>query len=410
MSLAVLPPLDIDTFHPPHRILLGPGPSDLHPQVKSALAQDVIGYLDPIFVNMMEELKTLMRYAFQTNNALTFPMSGPGSVGMEACFVNLVEPGDKVIVCRNGVFGGRMIENVERCGGTAIVVEEEWGKPVDPQKLEDALKANPGVAVVAFVHAETSTGAQSDAQTLCQIASKYGALTIVDTVTSLGGTPVLVDAWGADAVYSATQKCLSCTPGLSPVTFSDRAIAKVKSRKTRVQSWFMDLNLVLDYWSATQRTYHHTAPGNSLYGLHEALRLLAAEGLERAWARHQRHHEALKAGLDTLGLQFVVAEGARLPQMNAVWVPEGVDDKSARGMLLKEYSVEIGAGLGPLAGKIWRFGLMGYSAREENVLGALSALEMVLAAHGREVEQGAAITAAQRVFAQQHHIAPRVSA
>ncbi|MDX5445843.1 MAG: alanine--glyoxylate aminotransferase family protein [Zoogloeaceae bacterium] len=409
MSLAVQPTLDIDSFHPPHRILLGPGPSDLHPQVKSALAQDVIGYLDPIFVTMMEELKTLMRYAFQTKNALTFPMSGPGSVGMEACFVNLVEPGDKVIVCRNGVFGGRMIENVERCGGTAIVVEEDWGKPVDPEKLEDALKANPGVAVVAFVHAETSTGAQSDAQTLCDIARKYDALTIVDTVTSLGGTPVLIDAWGADAVYSATQKCLSCTPGLSPVTFSDRAIAKVKARKTRVQSWFMDLNLVLDYWSATQRTYHHTAPGNSLYGLHEALRLLAAEGLEHAWARHQRHHEALKAGLDTLGLQFVVAEGARLPQMNAVWVPEGIDDKLVRRTLLEEYSVEIGAGLGPLAGKIWRFGLMGYSAREENVLGALSAMEMVLDANGRSVEPGAAITAAQRVFAQQHHI-PRTAA
>ena len=408
MSLAVQPTLDIDSFHPPHRILLGPGPSDLHPQVKSALAQDVIGYLDPIFVTMMEELKTLMRYAFQTKNALTFPMSGPGSVGMEACFVNLVEPGDKVIVCRNGVFGGRMIENVERCGGTAIIVEEDWGKPVDPQKLEDALKANPGVAVVAFVHAETSTGAQSDAQALCDIARKYDALTIVDTVTSLGGTPVLVDAWGADAVYSATQKCLSCTPGLSPVTFSDRAIAKLKARKTRVQSWFMDLNLVLDYWSAGQRTYHHTAPGNSLYGLHEALRLLAAEGLEHSWARHQRHHEALKAGLDTLGLKFVVAEGARLPQMNAVWVPEGVDDKLVRQTLLDEYSVEIGAGLGPLAGKIWRFGLMGYSAREENVLGALSAMEMVLDANGIQVEQGAAITAAQRVFAQQHHI-PRTA-
>lgn len=404
MTLHVQPPLDIDTFHPPRRILLGPGPSDLHPQVKSALAQDVIGYLDPVFVSMMEELKTLMRYAFQTKNPLTFPMSGPGSVGMEACFVNLVEPGDKVIVCRNGVFGGRMIENVERCGGTAIVLEEEWGHPIDPQKLEDALKANPDASIVAFVHAETSTGAQSDAQTLCDIARKYDCLTIIDTVTSLGGSPVLVDQWGADAVYSATQKCLSCTPGLSPVTFSERAIDKVKTRKHQVQSWFMDLKLVLDYWGATQRTYHHTAPGNSLYGLHEALRLLAAEGLEHAWARHQRHHEALKAGLDTLGLKFVVAEGARLPQMNAVWIPEGVNDQLVRSTLLNEYAVEIGAGLGPLAGKIWRFGLMGYSAREENVLGALSAMEMVLASNGQSVEQGAAITAAQRVFAQQHHI------
>tara|TARA_R110002049_G_scaffold73666_8_gene190266 strand:- start:2601 stop:3830 length:1230 start_codon:yes stop_codon:yes gene_type:complete len=404
LTLAVQPPLEIDTFHPPRRILLGPGPSDLHPQVKSALAQGVIGYLDPVFVSMMEELKTLMRYAFQTKNALTFPMSGPGSVGMEACFVNLVEPGDKVIVCRNGVFGGRMIENVERCGATAIVVEDEWGLAVDPQKLEDALRAHPDARLVAFVHAETSTGAQSDAQTLCDIARRHDCLTIVDTVTSLAGTPVLVDEWGADAVYSATQKCLSCTPGLSPVTFSDRAIEKVRARQTRVQSWFMDLKLVLDYWSASQRTYHHTAPGNSLYGLHEALRLLAAEGLEHAWARHRRHHEALKAGLDQLGLEFIVPEGSRLPQMNAVRIPDGMDDKAIRRALLDEYAVEIGAGLGPLAGKIWRFGLMGYSAREENVLGALSAMEMVLAANGMKVDQGAAITAAQRVLATHHHV------
>ena len=404
MNTRIQPPLEIGPFHPPRRILLGPGPSDLHPLVKAALGQTVVGYLDPIFVSMMEELKTLMRYAFQTENPLTFPLSGPGSVGMETCFVNLVEPGDKVIVCRNGVFGGRMIENVERTGGTAVVVDDEWGQPVDSQKLEDALRANPDAKIVAFVHAETSTGAQSDAAELCRIAQAHDCLTIVDTVTSLGGTPVLVDDWGADAVYSGSQKCLSCTPGLSPVTFSARAIDKVKRRKTKVQSWFMDLNLVLDYWSATQRTYHHTAPGNSLYGLHEALRLLAEEGLENAWARHQRHHEALRAGLETLGLKFIVPEAARLPQMNAVLIPEGLDDKAIRQNLLKEYGVEIGAGLGPLAGKIWRFGLMGYSAREENVLGALSALEMVLAAAGMKVDQGGAITAAQRVFAEQHHV------
>lgn len=397
-------PLEIGPFHPPRRILLGPGPSDLHPLVKAALGQTVVGYLDPVFVTMMEELKTLMRYAFQTENALTFPLSGPGSVGMESCFVNLVEAGDKVIVCRNGVFGGRMIENVERCGGTAVVVEDDWGMPVTPEKVEDALRAHPDAKIVAFVHAETSTGAQSDAETLCAIAREHGCLTIVDAVTSLGGTPVLVDAWGADAVYSASQKCLSCTPGLSPVTFSQRAIERVKNRRTRVQSWFMDLNLVLDYWGETKRTYHHTAPGNSLYGLHEALRLLAAEGLENAWARHRRHHDALRAGLETLGLKFIVPEHARLPQMNAVLVPEGLDDAAVRRSLLSEYAVEIGAGLGPLAGKVWRFGLMGYSAREENVLGALSALEMVLGAAGMDVYQGAAITAAQRVFAAQHHV------
>ncbi|PTD96184.1 alanine--glyoxylate aminotransferase [Pseudothauera lacus] len=368
----------------------------------AALGQTVVGYMDPVFVNMMEELKTLLRYAFQTGNALTFPLSGPGSVGMETCFVNLVEPGDKVVVCRNGVFGGRMIENVQRSGGTAIVVEEEWGHAIDPQKLEDTLKAHPDARLVAFVHAETSTGAQSDAAALCAVARQHGCLTIVDTVTSLGGTPVLVDAWGADAVYSGSQKCLSCTPGLSPVTFSAAAIERVKARRTKVQSWFMDLTLVLDYWGATQRTYHHTAPGNSLYGLHEALRLLAEEGLENTWARHRRHHAALKAGLEALGLSFVVAEAARLPQMNAVRVPEGVDDLTVRRTLLQEHAVEIGAGLGPLAGKVWRFGLMGWSCREDNVMAALAALEQVLPQVGHGVEAGAAVAAAHRAYAAEH--------
>ena len=395
----------IGAFHPPRRILLGPGPSDLHPRVMAALGQTVVGYLDPVFVGMMEELKSLLRYAFQTGNPLTFPLSGPGSVGMETCFVNLVEPGDTVIVCRNGVFGGRMIENVERCGGTAVVVEEEWGLPIDPQKLEDALRAHPEARVVAFVHAETSTGAQSDAATLCGIARRHGCLSIVDTVTSLGGTPVLVDEWGADAVYSGSQKCLSCTPGLSPVTFSAAAIDKVRARKTRVQSWFMDLNLVLDYWGATQRTYHHTAPGNSLYGLHEALRLLAEEGLANTWTRHRRHHAALKAGLEAMGLELVVPEAARLPQMNAVRIPEGVDDLNVRRTLLQEHAVEIGAGLGPLAGKIWRFGLMGYSCREENVMAALTALEQVLPAAGHALRPGEAVSAAHRAYAEQNLIA-----
>ena len=402
MSAVTAPEHSIAAFHPPRRILLGPGPSDLHPRVMAALGQTVVGYMDPVFVNMMEELKTLLRYAFQTGNALTFPLSGPGSVGMETCFVNLVEPGDKVVVCRNGVFGGRMIENVQRSGGTAIVVEEEWGHAIDPQKLEDTLKAHPDARLVAFVHAETSTGAQSDAAALCAVARQHGCLTIVDTVTSLGGTPVLVDAWGADAVYSGSQKCLSCTPGLSPVTFSAAAIERVKARRTKVQSWFMDLTLVLDYWGATQRTYHHTAPGNSLYGLHEALRLLAEEGLENTWARHRRHHAALKAGLEAMGLSFGVAEAARLPQMNAVRVPEGVDDLTVRRTLLQEHAVEIGAGLGPLAGKVWRFGLMGWSCREDNVMAALAALEQVLPQVGHGVEAGAAVAAAHRAYAAEH--------
>lgn len=393
----------ITSFHPPRRTLLGPGPSDMNPRVIASLAQPVIGYLDPAFVTMMEELKELMRYAYQTTNPLTFPMSGPGSVGMEACFVNLVEPGDKVIVCRNGVFGGRMLENVERCGGVPVVLDETWGEPIDPNKLEALLKANPDTKVVAFVHAETSTGAQSDAQALCDLARQHGALTIVDCVTSLGGTPVAVDAWQADAVYSGSQKCLSCTPGLSPVSFSERAIAKVKSRtKGKVQSWFMDLNLVLAYWGETARTYHHTAPGNSLYGLHEALLLLKEEGLENAWARHRSNHEALKAGLEAMGLKYLVKKEARLPQMNAVYIPEGVDDLAVRKTLLGDYSIEIGAGLGPLAGKIWRFGLMGYSSQPTNVLLLLSALSAVLGEMGYKHPAGAAEAAAHHAFAEQH--------
>ena len=409
--MSLLPsPKKIASFHPPLRTLMGPGPSEMHPRTIAALGQPVVGYLDPIFVGMMEELKELLRYAYQTRNALTFPLSGPGSVGMETCFVNLVEPGDKVVVCRNGVFGGRMIENVERTGGVPVVVEAAWGDPIDPQKLADALKANPDTKVVAFVHAETSTGAQSDAKALIEIARNAGALTIVDAVTSLGGTPVLVDEWGADATYSASQKCLSCTPGLSPVSFSDAAIARVKARKTKVQSWFMDLNLVLAYWGETQRTYHHTAPGNSLYALHEALLLLREEGLERAWARHQRHHLALKAGLEAMGLKFVVREGARLPQMNAVHVPEGVAEAEVRKRLLADFNLEIGAGLGPLAGKIWRFGLMGYSCKAENVMLSLSALGSVLSDMGFPVGVGQAEAAAHQAYAAQHAAAAKAKA
>ena len=274
----------------------------------------VIGHLDPLFVEMMEELKDLLRYTYQTENSLTFPISGPGSVGMESCFVNMVAPGDKVVVCRNGVFGGRMIENVERCGGIPIIVDDTWGEPVDPNKVEDAFKANPDARVLAFVHAETSTGAASDAKTLAEIAHKHDAMVIVDAVTSLGGSPVLVDEWDLDAVYAGSQKCLSCVPGLSPVTYSERVVDYVKNRKDKVQSWFMDLNLILGYWGSTSRSYHHTAPINSLYALHEALLMLREEGIENAWARHRRHHLALRAGLETMGLQFVVQEEYRLPQ------------------------------------------------------------------------------------------------
>ncbi|MBU0751665.1 MAG: alanine--glyoxylate aminotransferase family protein [Gammaproteobacteria bacterium] len=398
------PAAKIRSFHPPQRVLMGPGPSDMHPRVLGALGQPVIGHLDPAFVGMMEELKDLLRYAFQTKNSLTFPVSGPGSVGMETCFVNLVEPGDKVIVCRNGVFGGRMIENVQRCGGNAVVVEDAWGEPVDPNKLEDALRANPDAKVVAFVQAETSTGALSDVRALAGVARQRGALTIVDAVTSLGGSKLQVDAWGVDAAYSGSQKCLSCTPGLSPVTFSERAVERVKARKTKGQSWFMDLGLVLEYWNAPggKRTYHHTAPINALYALHEALVLLREEGIENAWIRHRRHHLALRAGLEAMGLGFLVREEARLPQLNAVHVPAGIDEAAVRSRLLGDFNLEIGAGLGPLAGKIWRFGLMGHSCRIENVMLCLSALGAVLADVGHAVDLGLAEAAAHDVYAAHH--------
>jgi len=394
----------IHSFHPPQRTLMGPGPSEINPRVMAAMSLPAIGYLDPVFVEMMEELKGLLRYTYQTKNPLTFPVSGPGSVGMEYCFVNMVSPGDKVIVCRNGVFGGRMIENVERCGGTAVVVEDAWGEPVDPQKLEDALKAHPDARVVAFIHAETSTGVQSDAKTLVEIAHKHDALTIVDAVTSLAGTPVLVDEWKIDAIYSGSQKCLSCTPGLSPVSFSERVVDYVKARKDKIHSWFMDMNLLLGYWGATTRTYHHTAPTNSLYALHEALLILKEEGIENSWARHQRHHLALKAGLEAMGLQYLVKEGARLPQMNAVHIPEAIREREAevRKTLLTEFNLEIGAGLGPLAGKIWRIGIMGYSCKPENVMVCLSALGSVLSDMGLPIHVGEAEAAAHGAYAQLH--------
>ena len=354
--------MTIKSFHPTVRTLMGPGPSDVNPRILEAMSRPTIGHLDPEFVGMMDEMKTLLQYAFQTKNQLTIPVSAPGSAGMETCFVNLVEPGDKVIVCQNGVFGGRMKENVERSGGEAIMVMDDWGKAVDPNKLEEALKANPDAKIVAFVHAETSTGAQSDAKTLCEIAHKHDCLTIVDAVTSLGGTPLKVDEWQIDAIYSGTQKCLSCTPGLSPVSFNDRAIEKIKNRKTKVQSWFLDLNLVMGYWGeGAKRAYHHTAPVNSLYGLHEALVILQDEGLEQSWARHQKNHETLRDGLNAMGIEFLVEESARLPQLNAVMIPDGVDEAAVRADLLNRYNLEIGAGLGDLAGKVWRIGLMGFA-------------------------------------------------
>ena len=387
------------SFHPPVRTLMGPGPSDVNPRILEAMSRPTIGHLDPAFVAMMDETKEMLRYAFQTDHELTMPISAPGSAGMEACFVNLVEPGDKVIVCQNGVFGGRMKENVERCGGTAVMVEDEWGKAVDTGKVEEALKANPDARVLAFVHAETSTGAISDAEALAKLAHAHDCLVIADTVTSLGGSPLKVSEWGLDAVYSGSQKCLSCTPGLSPVTFSERAVEAVKNRKSRVQSWFLDLNLVLGYWgSGGKRAYHHTAPVNTLYGLHEALVVLEEEGIENSWQRHQSNHLALRAGIEAMGLSFVVDEAERLPQLNSVSIPDGVDDAAVRSRLLNDYSLEIGAGLGPMAGKIWRIGLMGFASNSKNVLNCLGALDAVLSDMGAPIKSGVAVAAATKAF------------
>jgi alanine-glyoxylate transaminase/serine-glyoxylate transaminase/serine-pyruvate transaminase len=387
------------SFHPPQRILMGPGPSDVNPRILEAMSRPTIGHLDPQFVSMMDELKDLLRYAFQTNNEVTIPISAPGSAGMETCFANLVEPSDKVIICRNGVFGGRMLENVQRCGGEAIMVDDPWGRAVDIEKVAEALNGNPDAKILAFVHAETSTGAMSDAKALAKLAHEHDCIVIADTVTSLGGVPVKVDEWELDAVYSGTQKCLSCIPGLSPVTFNNRSMEKIKNRKKKCQSWFLDISLMLGYWDGGgKRAYHHTAPINPLYGLHEALILLHDEGLENAWARHRLHHNALKAGLEALGLELVVPEGERLPQLNAVSIPEGIEDAAVRKNLLDAYNLEIGAGLGESAGKLWRIGLMGYSARRGNVLYCISALEAVLGGLGSSVPRGKALEAATAVY------------
>jgi alanine-glyoxylate transaminase/serine-glyoxylate transaminase/serine-pyruvate transaminase len=358
---------------------MGPGPSNVHPRVLEAMARPTIGHLDPKFIELMDEIKELLKYTFQTKNEVTFAVSGPGSVGMETCLVNLVEPGSKVLVCINGVFGGRMKSIVERCGAEAIVVSMPWGRAIDPQLFEDTLKKNQGINVCSFVHAETSTGARSDIKTLTEIAHQHNYLVIADTVTSLGGIPLLIDEWNIDVSYSGSQKCLSCPPGLSPVTFNERAIEFNKNRKTPVQSWFMDLNLILSYWSGnTKRAYHHTAPINALYALHESLLLLQEEGIENSWKRHKVNGERLVAELEKIGLKPFVKENERLPQLTSVAVPEGIDEAAVRKSLLDDYNIEIGAGLGELAGKVWRIGLMGYSSNEENIKACVSAFKKYL--------------------------------
>ncbi len=388
-----------NSFHPPVRTLMGPGPSDVNPRILEALSRPTVGHLDPAFIDMMDEVKALLQYVFQTKNELTLPVSAPGSAGMETVFTNLLERGDKAIICQNGVFGGRMKENVERCGAEAVMVQDDWGTAVDLNKVEDALKANPDAKLLAFVHAETSTGVRSDAKALCALARQYDCLAVVDAVTSLAGIELKVDEWEIDAIYSGTQKCLSCVPGLSPVSFSERAAQVIRERKTPVQSWFLDLNLVMGYWGGSaKRAYHHTAPVNSLYALHESLVIVQEEGLEQSWQRHASNHRALVAGIESLGLSFVVDAACRLPQLNLVKFPDTIDDAVVRSALLSDYSLEIGSGLGTFAGKVWRIGLMGFASSQTNVYLCLSALGNVLRQQGLDVDPAAAVLAAKQTY------------
>ena len=364
-------------FNPPPRRLLGPGPSEVAPSVLRAMSQPLVGHLDPVFVKMMEDIKAMLREVFQTKNDMTFPVSGTGSAGMEFCCVNLIEPGDEVIIGVNGVFGTRMCEVAERCGAKVAKVESAWGTIITPEQIATALKTISKPKFVAVVHAETSTGALTPAEEISKLAHAAGALFLLDTVTSLAGCPVRIDAWDVDAVYSGTQKCLSAPPGLSPISFSPRAMEVANKRKTKVQSWYLDVNLLSSYWGQ-ERVYHHTAPITMNYGLHEALRLVLEEGLENRWRRHEQNHLALKNGLAEIGLDVVSQAGHQLWQLNAVGVPTGVDELDVRKQLLADYNIEIGAGLGPLKGKIWRIGLMGAGSTNENVQAVLNALKQIL--------------------------------
>ena len=364
-------------LNPPQRVLMGPGPSDVDPAVLRAMAAPTIGHLDPAFLGVMDQTKGMLRQLFGTENALTMPMSGTGSAGMETLMVNLIEPGDRVLVGVNGVFGARMVELASRCRAQVVVAERPWGEAFTVEDLEQAAGGRSFKAVF-LVHAETSTGVLQPLDGLRDFCDTVGAFLAIDCVTSLAGLPVELDRWGVDAAYSGTQKCLSAPPGLSPVSLSDRAFASVMSRSTPVQSWYLDLTLIHRYWDENTRAYHHTAPINTIYALHEACRLALEEGLESRFARHRRLGAALAEGLVDLGLNLPVSPELRLPQLTVVEVPEGVDDKAVRGRLIHEFGLEIGGGLGAFAHRRWRIGLMGSACTERNVLFCLAALKEVL--------------------------------
>jgi len=387
-------------FHPPARILMGPGPSNADPRVLLAMAKPLVGHLDPEFIKIMNHLQDLLRHLFGTQNAQSIPISGTGSAGMEAAFVNVVEPGDRVLVCQNGVFGERMADVAERCGANLRTLSAPWGKAFDLADLEKELRAFQP-KVLAIVHAETSTGVLQPLEEFPKILKKYPeTLLLVDTVTSLGGHPVKVDEWGIDICYSGTQKCLSCPPGLAPITFSPKAMDKIRGRNKKVQSWYLDMNLVGKYWGS-DRTYHHTAPVSMNYALLEALRIIKEEGLERRYDRHHRNHLALSQGIEALGLSMFVEKTYRLWPLNTINIPPGIDDIKLRKKLLDEFNLEIGGGLGTLKGKIWRVGLMGHSSSETNVIYFLTALEQTLREQGFEFPRGAGVSAAKDFYAKQ---------
>lgn len=384
-------------LNPPVRILMGPGPSDIHPCVLQAIAKPTVGHLDPYYLQLMNDMRGMLQSLFRTKNEMTLAISGTGSAGMEAAVVNVIEPGDSMIVCVNGVFGGRMVDVATRAGAIVTKVEKPWGEVFSPADLKEALaKAKP--KVVGIVMAETSTGAYQPIEEISKLVHDAGAMLLVDAVTSLGGVPVEVDHWNIDVIYSGTQKCLSCPPGLAPVSFNQRAMDVVLGRKSKVQSWYLDLTMLAKYWGS-ERVYHHTAPINMTYALYEALRLVHEEGLEACFQRHKLNHLALKAGLGALGIGYTAAEGHQLPMLNAVRIPAGVDDAKVRGALLNRFGIEIGGGLGDFKGKVWRIGLMGYGSRANNVFVLLAALEQLLAEQNLKFEHGASIAAATAVYA-----------
>lgn len=377
---------------------MGPGPSDIPARVLAALGAPTVGHLDPYFLKVMDELQAMLRQVFRTQNSLTLAVSGTGSAGMETVVDNLIEPGDRMVVCVNGVFGGRMADVARRAGAEVTVLERPYGEVFDPAVIETALKSHQP-KVLGIVNAETSTGAHQSVEEIAKLCHQHSALIAVDCVTSLGGMPVEVDAWGLDAVYSGTQKCLSCPPGLAPVTFSSRAVEALDRRTKKVQSWYLDMQMVKDYWGGS-RAYHHTAPINMNFALHEALRQVLEEGLEARFARHQQNHLALKAGAEAMGLSYAGVDGHRLPMLNAIQIPDGLDDVIARKQLLNDYGIEIGGGLGPWKGKVWRVGLMGTASSAANVLLFLAALENCLISQGKQVPAGAGVAAANAVYRQ----------